>query len=121
MADSFSINENINSIFEKLESFLKTKTVIGEPMQVGETTIIPFVEIFFGLGTGGGSGTEEKGSNGTGGGAGTGAKIAPAAILVIKGDQVELLPIKKTGGLAKLIDMIPEIVEKVNEHHKCSE
>ncbi len=55
------------------------------------------------------------------GGACTGAKIAPAAILVIKGDQVELLPIKKTGGLAKLIDMIPEIVEKVNEHHKCSE
>ena len=65
MSDNFSTNENINSLFEKLESFLQSKTVVGEPLNVGETTIIPFIDISFGLGTGGGSGTDEKGIGGT--------------------------------------------------------
>ncbi|WP_425806802.1 GerW family sporulation protein [Desulfitobacterium sp. Sab5] len=119
MSDNFSTSENINSLFEKLESFLQSKTVVGQPLNVGETTIIPFIDISFGLGTGGGGGTDEKGIGGTGGGAGTGAKISASAILVIKGDQVELLPIKKAGGLEKLIDMVPELVEKVKDHKCC--
>ncbi|MEL1135736.1 spore germination protein GerW family protein [Desulfitobacterium sp. THU1] len=113
---SLQLKENMDSMFEKLENFFKTKTVVGEPIQVGETTIIPFIDITFGLGIGGGSGKDEKGNDGDGGGAGTGAKISATAILVIRGDQVELLPIKKAGGLEKLIDMVPEIMEKVNDH-----
>ncbi len=115
MSDDFSISENINNIFEKLESFVKTNTVVGEPMSVGDTTIIPFIDICFGLGTGGGDGTDDKGSKGTGGGAGSGAKISPTAILVIKGDRIEILPIKKAGSLEKLIDMVPDLVKKVKE------
>lgn len=123
MSDNFNISDNINNIFDKLESFLKTKTVVGEPMQIGDVTIVPFIDISFGLGTGGGSGVEEKGNQGSGGGAGSGGKISPTAILVIKGDKIELLPIKKAGGLDKLIDMVPDIVAKANEHHnnKCCE
>lgn len=112
---SINTKENIDAIFEKLENFLKSKTVIGEPIKVGETTIIPFIDITFGLGTGGGGGKDEKGNDGTGSGAGAGAKISATAVLVIKGDQVELLPIKKAGGLEKLLDMVPEIVNKVKE------
>lgn len=119
MSDNFSVGENINNLFEKLESFVKTKTVVGEPIQIGETTIIPFIDVCFGLGTGGGGGTDEKGNNGNGGGAGSGAKIAASAILVIKGDTVELLPIKKAGNLEKLIDMVPELVEKLKDHKCC--
>lgn len=123
MSDNFNVSESINNIFDKLENFLKTKTVVGEPMQIGDVTIVPFIDISFGLGTGGGSGIEEKGNQGSGGGAGSGGKISPTAILVIKGDHIELLPIKKSGGLDKLIDMVPDIVAKANEHHnnKCCE
>ncbi|MGI6451154.1 MAG: GerW family sporulation protein [Desulfitobacteriia bacterium] len=122
MCDNFSISENINNIFDKLESFLKTKTVVGEPLQIGAITIVPFVDISFGLGTGGGSGIEEKGNKGSGGGAGSGGRISPTAVLVIKEGQVELLPIKKGGGLEKLLEMVPDIVEKVKEkEQKCSE
>jgi len=119
MPDSFNISENINNIFDKLESFLKTKTVVGEPIQVGDITLVPFIDICFGLGTGGGTGTEQKGNQGTGGGAGSGGRVSPSAVLVIKGDQVELLPIKKAGGLEKLIDMVPDIVEKVKDSKCC--
>lgn len=121
MSDNFNINETMNNIFDKLESFLKTKTVVGEPMQVGDVTLVPFIDISFGLGTGGGSGTEEKGNSGTGGGAGSGGKISATAVLVIKDGQVELLPIKKSGGLDRLIDMVPGIVEKVKDQKCCDE
>ena len=114
MAD-FNFNENIGVIFDKLENFLKTKTVVGEPIKIGETTLVPFINLSFGLGTGGGTGTDDKGMGGAGGGGGTGARIAPTAVLVIQGDKVELLPIKKSGGLDKLIDMVPGIMEKINE------
>lgn len=120
MSDNFNINENINNIFDKLESFLKTKTVVGEPMQVGGVTLVPFIDISFGLGTGGGNGTEEKGNTGAGGAAGSGGKISATAVLVIKDGQVEMLPIKKSGGLDRLIEMVPGIVDKVKEQ-KCSE
>ena len=112
---NFNFSENMSMIFDKLENFLKTKTVVGEPIKIGETTLVPFINISFGLGMGGGAGTDEKGMGGDGGGGGTGAKISPTAVLVIQGDKVDLLPIKKSGGLDKLIDLVPGIVEKINE------
>lgn len=110
----FSIKDNVNNIFEKLESFMQTKTVIGEPMKVGDITIVPFIEINFGLGTGGGAGTEEKGAKGEGGGLGSGGKISVSSVLVIKGDHVEMMPIKKSSSIDKLIEMVPGIMDKVN-------
>lgn len=116
MANNFNFSENMSTIFDKLENFLKTKTVVGEPIKIGDTTLVPFINISFGLGIGGGGGTDEKGMGGDGGGGGTGAKISPTAVLVLQGDKIELLPIKKSGGLDKLLDMVPGIVEKLNEN-----
>jgi uncharacterized spore protein YtfJ len=115
MSIDLNVNENVNMIFEKLESFLKSKTVVGESIKIGETTIIPFLTVTFGLGAGGGDGKDPKGANGTGSGSGVGARVAPTAVLVVKGDDIQLLPIKKTGGLDKLIEMVPDIVS----HIKC--
>ncbi|TJX15180.1 sporulation protein [Tissierella creatinini] len=109
----YSVNESISNIFARLEEFIKTKTVVGEPMQIGDVTIVPFVEISFAVGTGGGSGVEEKGNQGSGGGAGSGGKVSPTAVLVIKGDKVELLPINKTANLERLVQMVPDIVGKI--------
>lgn len=113
MSDNFNISDNINNIFARLEEFIKTKTVVGEPMQVGGVTIIPFVDISFGVGTGGGSGTESEGNQGSGGGAGSGGKVSPTAVLVIKGEEVELLPINKSTNLERLVQIVPDIVEKL--------
>ncbi len=112
---NFDFKENAGVIFDKLENFLKTKTVVGEPITIGETTLVPFINISFGMGIGGGNGTDEKGNGGVGSGGGSGARIAPTAVLVIRNDKVELLPIKKSGGLDKLVDMVPGIIEKINE------
>ena len=119
MSIDFNVTENVNVLFEKLEEFLKSKTVVGEAIKIGETTLIPFISVSFGLGTGGGDGTDGKGSKGLGGGSGCGAKVTPMAVLIIKGDQTELIPIKKSGGLEKLVEMVPDIVNKIKDEKCC--
>jgi uncharacterized spore protein YtfJ len=109
-----NIAQNAEALFTNLEKFLKTETVVGEPIQVGETTIIPLITVSFGCGTGGGNGTDPKGMGGSGGGLGAGARISPNAILVIKNGEVTLLPVKDKGGLGNLLEMVPEIVSKLD-------
>lgn len=104
----------INSMFEKLEKFIRTETVVGEQIQVGNVTLIPIVNVSFGVGAGGGGGKDEKGNDGTGSGGGLGAKIQPTAMLVIKGDEVSVLPLSSKGSFDKLFEMMPEIISKVD-------
>ena len=52
------------------------------------------------------------------GGGGGGAKMEPTAILVIKGERVELFNIKgsaKYSGFDRLIGMVPEVISKLKK------
>lgn len=114
-----SIPENLEALFGRLEKFLKTETVIGEPIIVGETTLVPIVTVMFGGGTGAGIGKDPKGADGSGGGAGIGARISPNAILVIKKDEVSMLPVKGKNNLENLVEMVPEIISKIDLKKCC--
>lgn len=106
-----SINENLDNLFSKMENFISSKTVVGEPITVGSTTIVPLVDVSFGVGAGS---TEKAGDkNSTGGGAGFGAKIKPTAVMVIGEHGVQLVNVENQNGLSKLIDLVPGIVDKV--------
>lgn len=108
-----NLDQNVSLLFERLENFLKSKTVVGESIKIGDTTIIPFITVSFGLGAGGGDGKDPKGANGIGGGSGIGARVSPTAVLVIKGEDIQILPIKRNGGLDKLLEIVPDIVDKI--------
>lgn len=112
--ESNVVKENLDSLFGNLEKFLKTETVVGEPIVVGEVTLVPIISVMFGCGTGGGTGKDNNGTNGTGSGGGLGARISPNAILVIKRDEVTMLPIKEKNNLENLLNMVPDIVSKLN-------
>lgn len=118
MTANFDLNENINVMLERLEKFLTSKTVVGEPIEIGDTTLIPFITTSFGLGSGGGGGKDQRGNEGTGSGGGLGAKITPTAVLVIKKDDIQMLPIKKNSGLEKLVEMVPDILVKFDKEKK---
>ncbi|HZX45862.1 MAG TPA: spore germination protein GerW family protein, partial [Clostridia bacterium] len=77
---------NLKTIFQEMEEFLTTKAVVGEPIEVGGITLIPVINVTFGMGTGGGSGEGAKDSTSQkgGAGAGLGAKISPTAVIAIK-------------------------------------
>ncbi|EET87937.1 conserved hypothetical protein [Clostridium carboxidivorans P7] len=112
MANSSSIPENLEVLFNKLQNFLKTETVVGEPIIIGETTLIPIISVSFGCGTGYGNGTDDKGNNGAGGGLGFGAKVTPNAMIVIKNDSVTMLPVNNKNNVESLLEMVPGIVSK---------
>ncbi|MDF2819958.1 MAG: sporulation protein [Clostridiales bacterium] len=96
----------IEALFNGMESFVTTKTVVGEAININDTIILPLVDVSFGVG----AGTR----NNTGAG-GMGGKISPSAVLVIKNGTTKLVNIKAQDGLTKLLDMIPDIFDKVSE------
>jgi Uncharacterized conserved protein len=109
-----TMKESFDSLFSNLEKFIKTETVVGQPIVVGEVTLVPIISVMFGCGTGGGTGSDNKGMTGNGAGGGGGARISPNAILVIKKDEVTMLPVKGKNNLDNLINMVPDIVSKIN-------
>lgn len=118
MANGSSIPENLEVLFNKLQNFLKTETVVGEPIIVGETTLIPIISVSFGCGTGYGNGTDDKGNNGSGGGLGVGAKVTPNAMVVLKNDSVTMLPVNNKNNVESLLEMVPGIVSKFKKDKK---
>ena len=112
MDNKLPIDSSMELIFDKLEKFLKTETVVGEPIQIGDITLVPIITVSFGCGGGSGKGQDSKGSDGVGGGVGIGAKISPDAMLLIKNGEATILPIKQKHKIEKLINMVPELVKK---------
>lgn len=109
-----NFKESIDSIFSNFEKFIKTETVVGQPIVVGEVTLVPIISVSFGCGAGGGKGSDSKNIDSDGAGGGGGAKITPNAIVVIKKDEVSMLPVKSKNNLEALIEMVPEIVTKIS-------
>lgn len=68
MANENNFKETVNSLFKGMDSFISAKTVVGEAIHVGDTIILPLMDVSFGVGAGAFSG--EKKDNGGGGMAG---------------------------------------------------
>ncbi len=106
MSDAQSFMENM---YSKLDNFLKTETVIGEPIEAGPVTLIPIISASFGLG--GGLGSSSQADEGSGGG--VGCRITPTAVLVVREDDVKLVRLTGKGSLETLLENVPELLEKI--------
>ena len=100
-------NNVVESLLHGMNSILATKTVVGEPTQVGDTIILPLVDVSFGVGASS-SDTDRK----NGGCGGFGAKMSPSAVLVIKNGSTKLVNIKNQDAITKVLDLVPEIVDR---------
>ena len=115
--DNNYTRNNLETIFKSFQDMIKVETVVGEAVHIGDAILVPFVDVTFGFGSGGtnGKGDSACASAGSGGG----AKMEPTAILVIKGERVEMFSIKQDGyhasGFEKLIAMAPEIIDKMKK------
>lgn len=103
------MSENVNgsitdSLLSGLETVVSSKTVVGEPTKLGDTIILPLVDISFGMGAG-------KGTKGNGGG--IAGKVSPSAVLVIKDGVTKLVNVKNQDAVTKVIDMVPDVVDKI--------
>lgn len=97
----------IESLMKGMNAVIGAKTVVGDATQVGDTIILPLVDVSFGVGAGASAGDKKNG-----GGGGFSAKMTPSAVLVIKNGSTKLVNIKNQDTVTKVLDMIPDIVEK---------
>ncbi len=106
MADN-NFHTTVESLFKGMDSFITTKTVVGDAIHIGDTIILPLVDVSFGVAAGAFS--QEKKNNGAGG---MGGKIMPSAVLVIQNGTTKLVNIKNQDGITKILDMVPDFVNK---------
>ena len=106
MADN-SFNNTVESLFKGMDSFITTKTVVGDAIHIGDTIILPLVDVSFGVAAGAFS--QEKKNNGAGG---MGGKINPSADLVIQNGVTKRVNIKNQDGMTKILDMVPDFINK---------
>ena len=102
-----SFNNTVESLFKGMDSFITTKTVVGDAIHIGDTIILPLVDVSFGVAAGAFS--QEKKNNGAGG---MGGKINPSAVLVIQNGVTKLVNIKNQDGMTKILDMVPDFINK---------
>lgn len=106
MADNM-FHATVESLFKGMDSFITTKTVVGEAIHIGDTIILPLVDVSFGVAAG--VFAKDKQNNG---GGGMGGKVMPSAVLVIANGTTKLVNVKNQDGITKVLDMVPDFVNK---------
>lgn len=106
-----NVTDIVDNLMKGLDSVLTTKTVVGEATKIGDTIIVPLVDVSFGIGAGGSSanGADAK----AGGGGGLTGKMSPSAVLVIQNGTTRLVNVKNTDNLSRALDLIPEIMNRI--------
>lgn len=113
MASDNSFKTTVDSLFKGMDSFITTKTVVGEAITVGDTIILPLIDVSFGVAAG--AFADDKKNNG---GGGMGGKVSPSAVLVISKGGTKLVNVKNQDGLTKILDMVPDFVSKFTDGKK---
>ena len=102
-----SFQTTVDSLFKGMDSFITTKTVVGDAITLGDTIILPLVDVTFGV-----AATAKNDNGKNGGGGGMGGKMTPSAVLVIKDGNATLVNIKNQDSMTKILDMVPDFVNR---------
>lgn len=114
------LSEMMSASMSKIREMVDVNTVIGDPIVTeGGVTIIPVTKVSIGYG-GGGSDFATKNypanrDNAFGGGAGAGVTITPVAFLVVRGENVRMLPVAEPASTSvdRLIEQLPDLIDKL--------
>ena len=106
MAES-NFQSTVEALFKGMDSFITSKTVVGDAIHVGDTIILPLVDVSFGVAAG--AFAENAKNNG---GGGMGGKISPSAVLVINKNGTKLANVKNQDAITKILDMVPDLADR---------
>ena len=119
----------MTTAMNSIQDMIDVNTIIGEPIEASNNiVIIPISKVSFGFAAGG---SEFKGETideykkvekeeeiqyrlPFGGGSGAGVTINPIAFLVIHSNSVKLMPVNHSSSIDKLLDYMPDLIEKTN-------
>lgn len=114
---SHPIEGLMDSVLKNIKTMVDVNTIIGEPIHADEgVLIIPVSRVAYGFGTGGSNFGDAKTpveKQSFGGGAGGGITISPVAFLVVSHGNVRMITVSQSSPLDKLIDLAPEMIDKL--------
>lgn len=118
----------MKTAMESIKGMVDVNTVVGDPVETPDgTTIIPVSRVAFGFAAGGGeygTGTEQEESPAGfpfGGGSGAGVSVQPMGFLVVGPNHIRMLPVDGGQPLERLIDMAPELIERIRNRGAARE
>lgn len=117
----------MKTAMESIKDMIDVNTIIGDAVETPDgTVIIPISRVAFGFAAGGGDyETDETGDKGSavhpfGGGSGAGVSVKPVGFLVCSpASGVRFLPVHGPVIYDRIIDMVPQVIEKIQEMCSC--
>lgn len=106
----------VRSITDGIGAAFAQRTVVGEPVIVGDTTIIPLSDVTIGCGAGADNSSHKDAGLG-----GFSAKLSPNAVLIVRGNNVKVVNIKTQDAVSKLVDLVPDIMDRFAERRGNAE
>ncbi len=99
-----SIEHMVSTVVGHLGDISSSGAISGEPIVVGDVTLVVLSMLSVGMGTGGGEG------------AGGAAKVRPAAVIAFTADGVQVLPIPNQPDLFdKVVERVPGVMDMVEQ------
>ncbi len=96
------------ALFKGLDTFVSSKTVVGDPIKVDDATIIPLMDVTCGLAAG--SFADNAAAKGSGG---MGARMTPTAMLIIQNGAVRMINVKDQDVVTRVMDMVPGFIDRL--------
>lgn len=134
MAEQHPIEGLMTTAMESIKEMVDVNTIVGDAVQAPDgTVIIPISRVAFGFAAGGGEYSQACGSGGDkeednedggggqkqkfpfAGGSGAGVSINPVGFMVVGNGQIKLLPVNINSSVDKILDIIPDLLGKVED------
>lgn len=130
----YPIEGLMNTAMNSIKDMVDVNTIIGDPIETtNNVVVIPVSKVNFGFVAGGTEFNGKEQKNGSllpskdeeekkeekrmpfGGGSGAGVSISPIAFIIIQQSGVKLLPVDHSSAFDKLLDFVPDLIEKTQE------
>ncbi|RLL47850.1 sporulation protein YtfJ [Oceanobacillus piezotolerans] len=114
----------MTTAMENLKDMIEVNTIIGDPVESPDgSVIIPVSKLGFGFAAGGSEFTGSSGSGGDsgqslpfGGGSGGGVSITPIAFLILGKNGIKMVHLdQQTHLYEKMLNNAPQVVEKIQQ------
>jgi len=134
MTEQHPIEGLMTTAMQSIKDMVDVNTIVGDAVQAPDgTVIIPISKVAFGFAAGGGeynpfeckegegkgqdeeSGGDAKQNFPFAGGSGAGVSIHPVAFMVVGNGQFKLMPVTINSSVDKILDLVPELVDKIND------
>ena len=106
----------LQDTISKIREMMSVNDVVGEPIVVGDVTIIPISKVSVGFGGGGADNAKAANKDAFGGGMGGGVKVNPVCFLIVKDGNVRMMPvpIPANSTADRILEMVPDTLDKIS-------